>query len=297
MNLQLKLLALAASLAMGSAHAALIDLGASTQVNGLSNSAAGLPLSSSFTVDASVTGEGSAYAFANQNSAYAAGSYATGSLFDSHASASVLHSITNNTGVSQSYSVTFKIYGGFIETGLGNGAVLTAGESLMSSYLATLKLNGSEIFSSGATVTQTEAGISFTKTGYDLFPGGDGNGGYYGWATQYITLDLGVLAAGQSLELLAELGDSALSNVGSYEYDCGDGGYGGYEAAASAMDTCTGFKGYASAFYGDPLETGGEGDEAIVISAVPTGVPEPGVLALAGLGLFAAGWSRRRKTS
>jgi hypothetical protein len=252
-------------------------------------------------------GSGQGFAFANQNGAYAVSSYSAG-IGSGQGNASLRYSIFNDSGFAQNLSMTFKIYGGSISTNLVPAQSLTGAESLSSSYAASIKVNGASFFSSSASINQTAGGIDPSLSGTDLSMGtDDGSDGNYGWSSQYITINLGTVASGLSFDVLAELSQSSASNVGSYTFDCGGGGYDGYEGynltfafAAAAVSTCTNFKGTAGGFYGDPATlnaTTGALDPAITftISAAPTGVPLPGTLALGLFGLAALATSRRKK--
>ena len=249
------------------------------------------------------TGQGSGYAFASGNGAYAVSSRADG-MADGTAYASFLTTIVNDTGVAQSYSLSFHIYGGYIEAMLNSGATLVDPESLLASYGASVKVNGNSVFESSATIARDTGGIVLTKSGADLNPGDDGSDGSYSWGGAYYTIDLGVVAAGDSIAVLAEVDDTAFADVGSYDFGGGSGyggcGYGSAEATAIgtfAATTGDCFKGYASAFYGDPSELTGQPFPGFNITGTPRGIPEPATLALAALALGAAGAAGRRRQS
>jgi hypothetical protein len=252
-------------------------------------------------------GSGYGFGFANQTGAYAVSSYTSG-IGTGQASASLLYSILNDSALTQSLSMRFKIYGGYISTNLARDQVLAGNESLSASYSASIKVDGNSRFSSSASIFQNIGGVLFNKAGVDLSKGNDdGSDGIYQWGSDYITIELGDVASGRSVNVLAELSDSSASNVGTYIFDCGGGGYDGYEGyntartfAAAAVTSCTNFKGSTSAFYGDPASlnaTTGSLDPAITfkLSAVSTTVPLPGTLALGLMGLAALVASRRKQ--
>ncbi len=243
----------------------------------------------------------SSYAFSSVTGAYAVASNASGTLSATSAFASILNTVTNTASVAQGFSLTFKIYGGSI--GTTSHASLDPDEYLRADYSASIKVNGDKIWFSSASLRNVGDMLGGEKAGVDLNASDDVDDGYYSWGSRYVTVDLGILNPGDSLDVLAELSDSASSNVGVYSYECGGGydgygGYGGYgEYGTIAPDTCEQSKGSASAFYGDPLEfeatpTGAD-PQAFLITA--RAVPEPGSLALMALAASAAGLARRRK--
>lgn len=234
-------------------------------------------------------------------------------IASSEAHAQFGYRFQNLTGVAQHYTLSFYIYGG----GVGTNAYyrpLETGEFLTASYAASIKtsLNGggtwNSAFSSGATITTNATGSTGSRSGNEL-TGSDDNfadGSYY-WSGDYYSVDLGVVAAGDFIDVLAEVETSSASNVGIYSFDggsCGYGygygyGYGNYDCGPQEV-----FAGQAFASYGDPLNIDGDpqflnNDNAAVFSAVaasqPQPLPEPAGLALVGLAVGAAGLARRRK--
>lgn len=242
----------------------------------------------------------SGYAFSSATGAYAVSSSAYGYNGSASAMASILATVTNASNVAQNFSLTFKIYGGSISA--TNYYALDADEYLGVDYLASIKIDGNQVWYSSASIQNNGGVITHDKSGTDLNSNDDGSDGYYSWQSRYVTIDLGVLDPNESLDVLAELSDSAASNLGVYAYDCGGGyegygGYGGYGPVLQSTSVCTQSKGNASAFYGDPFEI-----EANPVNADPNSlrvttraVPEPGSLALLALAAGAAGVARRRK--
>lgn len=243
------------------------------------------------------------YAFSSATGAYAVNTSANGYNGSANAMASILATVTNASNVAQNFSLTFKIYGGWISA--TNNYALDADEYLSVDYLASIKIDGNQVWYSSASIQNNGGAITYGKSGTDLNDLDDGSDGYYSWQSRYVTIDLGVLDPNESLDVLAELSDSAASNVGVYAYDCGGGyegyggygGYGGHGPALQSTSVCTQSKGNASAFYGDPFEI-----EANPVNADPNSlrvttraVPEPGSLALLALAAGAAGVGRRRK--
>ncbi len=245
--------------------------------------------------------------------------------------------ITNTSTIDQLVTMSFWIYGGSMSATLDYGftGTLDAGEYLETSYLARILRNGSQVWSSGATLRQDAGGISFSSSGTTL-AGADTNtsDGNYFWAGSYYQVELGLLAAGASFAVSTELGADASSNVGSYIYDGGGGGYCGYDYGGYGYGDCgcgnpetvqtftlgneqnpceqTRFKGGTSVFYGDPVnfsligggpmgsdDEGSTGDSVAASFRLrnPNAVPLPSTVWLAGLavaGLLAQSARRRR---
>ena len=251
----------------------------------------------------------SGYAFSSSTGAYAVSSWAQGYSGSANAFASFLNTVTNNTAFAQQYTLSFKIYGGSISTTAY--ATLDPDEYLRADYAASIKVNGQKVWFSSAGIANIGGTTSFTKAGTDLNSGDDGSDGYYSWGSSYVTVDLGILDPGESLDVLAEMSDSALSNVGVYSYSGsggyeGYGGYGGYDycgygevatLAATSSDAglvegCVASKGNASAFYGDPSEIDAD---PLAFAVTANAVPEPGSLALLAMAGGAAALARRRR--
>ncbi|CAN5271875.1 hypothetical protein BH11PSE10_BH11PSE10_18830 [soil metagenome] len=263
-------------------------------------------------------GQGYGYSFARDNGAYAVSANATG-IATATAAASFMQSLINSSGMTQHYSMSFHIYHGYMSTALSSGASLSGAEFLKSQYMAAVSVNGSTVFDSSATVIRNATGSLGSKSGVDLNPGDDATDGELSWSDLYYTIDLGNVASGGSINVLASLKDETSSNVGTYTFDggcCSDGygcptsepgqpsGKGGGNSVSVAIGcTTSGFKGQASAFYGDPIDffasAGADappnGAFIITASDVRTDVPEPGALGLTALALGAAGWVGRRR--
>jgi hypothetical protein len=279
-------------------------------------------ISSSTTANEPDVGYAQGGSFANQWGTYAvrAGTEGKGAA---SGSAGLGYEIVNNTGVRQSYSMSFYVYGGYLELFQAFGApALQAGDWLRAEYTASITRGASVLFNSSALLTYSDTSGSFAyglqKAGTDLNPSDTGGDGTYGWGGQTFTIDLGELDAGESMTINANLATLASSNVGTYSYSGGGGGYGGYgygscggggyetigigEEAATQGSGQLCFVGGSRAFYGDPAnidfgnEETGQNDPGIVITstAVNNQVPEPGSFGLAGLALWMGVAARRR---
>lgn len=244
------------------------------------------PVFAASTTSANAWDVGSAWSIAwgSQHGAYAVRSAAEG-VAEAQSFARMSYAITNNGVEAQSYSLFFKIHGG----GIGNdlGAALADGELLNSAYDTRISVGGALRFSSAASLQHSAAGLVFSRSGTDLsFGADDGLDGFYDWDTAFHRIDLGLLGAGQTVDVVAEFRSSATARVGSVAFDCGD-----------PAGPCLAFKGSAGASHGHADFFGsaaaGLGEEALRI--VPTSaVPEPSGLALAALGVSAlVAWRRR----
>lgn len=249
------------------------------------------------------TGYASGYAFANVGGAYAVNSFAEG-IGSASAHAQFANRFYNTSGVAQHYTLSFRIYGGSISAYDYGYRPLDSGEFLTASYAASVKvsLNGgtqNTAFSSSATLTRNAAGFSLVRNGTVLNGADDPatqiDDGNYAWSNAYYSVDLGVVAAGSYIDVLAEVDNGAGANVGVYNFSGSECGYGdGYGNG----DGCYGsnYLGYAGSFYGDPLELSGDPlNLALTSTAVAQDLPEPASLALVGLAVGAAGVARRRR--
>lgn len=193
--------------------------------------------------------------------------------------------ITNDTGVAQSYSFSFYIYGGTMYADdYGHG-----GDGF-AEYVLDILFGGSNLFHSAAKV---ELDGTLTQTGTAL-SGATHSGSYYWWGGTSVTLDLGILDPGQTSLLQYDLIAHAFGNYGFG--DCDDGyGYGGNDGygndVASVGGSCTG---NSYVFMGDPSGINATPVQQPSITGTPQAVSAPGTLGLLGISLAALMAVRRR---
>jgi hypothetical protein len=262
-----------------------------------------------------LAGFANANSFASSYGAYVVRSNAEGKGA-STAHAQFLYTLTNTSGVAQTYTMSFHIYGGSINTNLANAttAALTGAESLGAQYAASIKVGASTLFSTQAAVARNAAGTSGSQSGTVLNAADDFTDGAYSWGSGDYVVNLGLLADGASMSILAQVDSGATADVGTYIFN-GDGGYGGCGYGGGGYNTVTPsnsrraqiaaiecFKGRASGFYGDPSDFfgnpgSGQFDNLVSFVGVPASgaVPEPGSLLLAALALGGAAATAGRK--
>jgi len=259
-------------------------------------------------------GNAGSFAFSNQFGTYAVSSNATGRA-ESDARASLLYTLQNTSSIAQAYSMSFYIYAGAISALVDGNTSLTLGESLLASYAARISVGGNTLFNSAVSVSNSfDTGITVTRQGTQLDEYNNGATGFYGWNGRMYNIELGILAAGASIDILAEVSTDVFANVGTYDFAGGDDGYGGYGGGCfnneptlarsfGEVDSTICFKGRSQAFYGDPIEFFSAGPDTanenpVSFASRPANdVPEPGSLALVGLALAAAASAARRRKS
>ncbi|MCV2349459.1 PEP-CTERM sorting domain-containing protein [Paucibacter sp. Y2R2-4] len=226
-------------------------------------------------------GTGQSSGFARSNGSYAVSSQATG-VSNSSAHAGFSYDLLNDSGAAQTYSLHFKIYGGYIGSFLSDGETFGDGEFSRSDYLATIGLNGDKVFSSSATIRGDKSGFSMTHEGVRLNANNDGSDGEYFWDYVYVNMER-TLAAGESLSIVANMDISSFSQVGAAVNGCA-----APPTAQTALSSLAGdcFKAEGRGFYGDPFIADGEGSPGFFFTAAPANqVPEPASLALVLLSL------------
>jgi len=237
-------------------------------------------------------GDSRSAGFSRSNGSYAVSSQASG-FGSSAAHAGFSYNLLNDSGVAQVYSLSFKIYGGYIGAFLSDGESFADGEFSASDYLATIGLNGSQVFSSSASIRGDKTGFSMTHAGYRLNASNEGGDGEYFWDFVYVNMER-TLAAGESLSIVASMDIKSSSQLG-----LASGGCAAPPTAVTALTSVASdcFKGAGRGFYGDPFIANGDGSAGFTYTAVAANqVAEPAGFALVmmGLGLALASGRRRR---
>lgn len=300
-------LTIAALLAMHGSSAwanPVLSVSSAAEVNGNAgvSSPSGPDPVGSFTGQSDASGEASGSAFAASWGAYGVGSFATGGTPGGamgEALTTLKYTLTNSNPFDAILKLTLKIYGGQLYSAVDDPNGLSSGESMYTFYDAKVTRVGAggPAFASAARLDRDDTGTMLTQTGTTLSGATtDVNGDSfdsYSWATDYYTIELGLVAAGQSVDVLAELAGESFSNVGAYDFGGGgyECGYGGYETAQPLISEFGCFKGSTSQFYGDPFT---QERDIFTFNFTPAAVPVPMPLLLMGLGLGALAWQRRK---
>lgn len=145
---------------------------------------------------------GSARAAANQDGWLYSTAYGDNTFKSiSHVQQSL--TITNDTGVDQNYSFDFTILAGSLDA-WGPYDQFDDNEFVAAGNLVSISLDGVELFGSAALLVADNTGVDLQTDGAVL-GSYTANAGYYDWDALSDTLDLGVLAAGESFTLTYDI--------------------------------------------------------------------------------------------
>ncbi|CAN5229204.1 hypothetical protein BH11PSE10_BH11PSE10_00540 [soil metagenome] len=147
---------------------------------------------------------GNAYAaFGSRSSGYG--------IYDVTGSFKIVQTITNNTASAQNVNFSFYITPGMLQNDVRS---VFSGAQFVSSGLAfDIKRDGSSIWGSSATLSTTASGTSFTSNGAALYTTSASDPTYYSINGLSQNVDLGVLGAGNSLQLSYTLSTFAKGNA------------------------------------------------------------------------------------
>lgn len=223
---------------------------------------------------------------------YAASASGTG-IFMSRAAFTKTLTVTNDQSYTQSYSLSYFIYGGSLRVGnwSGNFATGDTGEAKLSFRI----FDVTDLLSRSATLRLAADTTDFTYSGFSSSGFSAGDTSAY-TDSESGTLSLGLLAAGASRTITYELiteanGNYQFVNNNQCCYEC-ETPY-GIAAAFSGYGECGYGAGGSSAFLGDP--NGVDGGTINITGQRYNAVPLPGTLALMGIGLAGFRIARRKR--
>ncbi len=231
---------------------------------------------------------GSARAAANQDGWMYSTAYGENTFKSiSHVQQSL--TITNDTGVDQNYSFDFTILNGSLGA-WGSYDQFADDEFIAAGNLVSISLDGVELFGSAALLVADNTGVDLQTDG-DVLGSYTADADYYYWDALSDTLDLGVLAAGESFTLTYDIVTAA---AGIFT-PAGNGGYcedDDIESEEGCYDWAS-----ASSRFGDPNGVAQSPIAGNVHGSPVMSVPEPSLWLLMGTGLFGFAVARRRKVA
>ncbi len=200
-------------------------------------------------------------------------------LYDVTGSFRIVQTLTNNTAVAQTANFSFYITPGYLTNNIGSP--LSGSEFVTAGLTFDVQRNGSSVWGSSATLSSTAAGTTFATTGDATLYAGAGT--YYTVSGVSRSVDLGVIAAGDSIELSYQLDTFARGNsVASVERVVPPTSYFVPEQAIAAGSCYGGYGGYGDIFLAVSDGYGGgcnSGNEVIIIGAHTVEVPGYTVMA------------------
>ncbi len=130
------------------------------------------------------------------------------SVYDVTGSFKIVETITNNTLVAQTANFSFYITPGYLTNSIGSA--LTGTDFVTAGLKFDIKRNGSSVWGSSATLASSASGATFDTTGDATLYSGAGT--YYSVNGVSRSVDLGVIDAGESIQLSYQLDTFARGN-------------------------------------------------------------------------------------
>ncbi len=189
---------------------------------------------------------------------------------------------TNTSAFAQSYAFDYMINPGSLVN--ADYSILNIGDFISTSNTVSIKLDGTEIFNSEATLRTIGTASSVVNSSSLATNGAvlgtyTSNAGFYGWTAFSGTLDLGIFNPNQSFTIEYDITTYASSNL-----------------KTSTCSTLGDGYGCAKSQFGDPNSISGTPiDNTTVTGTQVSSVPEAGALLLFGTGLAGLAFTRRRK--